>query len=283
MLVTCSMGQMLWVAAILICKVHADFDCRRYGMSCNGGTCTAGSSVCTGCGTLSPPREGFNCGLETDHVNSAACNRTKCENGGTCYTGADNSTSCYCPEDYYGLTCSYRRYDAESTATKMIININPSSNFLGLIYVSGYRNIPDCLLARVPDPPDPADDVPDHLEGYYGDFDHTGDVCGDASKNSTTVVRQVTIQFRDTYITGLDLQVTLTNTLNLSGVDVAATSFSVAADEFVLKRQVVSSTFNPVTMVITTVDGTVLVDTPVSVGMVLVFTFSVPPHLSLQL
>ncbi|XP_046331709.2 EGF-like domain-containing protein 2 [Haliotis rufescens] len=277
MLVTCTMGQMLWVSAILICKVHADFDCRRFGMSCNGGTCTTGSSTCTDCGTLSPPRGGFNCGLVTSRVNQGACNDTLCGYGGTCYTGADNSTSCYCTEDYYGLTCSYRRYDAQSTANKMIININPFQNFSGLISISGYRSIPGCLLKRVPEPPDPADGVPDHWEGYYGVFEHTGDECGEASKNSTTVVRQVTIQFRDAYITGLDLQVTLTNTLNLSGIEVTASSFSVAADEFVLKRQVVSSTFNPVTLVTTTVDGTVVIDTPVTVGVVLVFTFSVPP------
>ncbi|XP_046327126.2 EGF-like domain-containing protein 2 [Haliotis rufescens] len=271
----------LWLLFLTtVAPVTPTFDCRRPNQAClNTGLCWFDSPLCK-CDDVTPPTQGYNCGLVTSSKGTGACvNSNPCTpSQGDCYDDG-GVARCYCDADHYGQTCQEERFTVSCTPYTMVIGINPNGNFTGVAYIMGKKDIDSCHAKAVPVEASSTDRIPDTWRGHYIEVDHESTDCGDTDttmgSDITEFSRDVVIQYSRDYIADVDDKYTVKCILDDEGTMVSTRVFSINPDVAPLNPVNNSDTVSPVFLALTS-GGTSVTDNPIDIGAELVFTFSVP-------
>ncbi|XP_046580122.1 integumentary mucin C.1-like [Haliotis rubra] len=153
------------------------FDCNRYGVTCDAGTCPPSGSTCD-CSTA-PDRTGDNCGIIQSNINGVGCSGKNCGRNGRCVSNGSVGV-CVCDSGYYNGDegkCELKRTTITScNNNKMTICMNPINTYRPLITVSGYTSN-RCTADLVGDITDSGNRIPSDIQGQCLTVGFSG-TCG---------------------------------------------------------------------------------------------------------
>ncbi|XP_046574911.1 EGF-like domain-containing protein 2 [Haliotis rubra] len=219
----------------LVLVSDAYFDCRRRGMSCNGGACDpiTGSCICINNSTAK------DCGLGPETTGCVG----ECQNDGTC-TDILGPPSCYCNETFTGPLCELRRSQVECSGENMTITIRPYTGFVGRVYIRDQANNDQCAFEEKTDEATP----------YYQQIYNLREDCSAIVKNDTpgvgdvTFQREVIVQYNPNLETRIDQIITIScEHIAANTSDLDSTMPSVDVDQRTnLTRDDTKSVYEPV-------------------------------------
>ncbi|XP_046580121.1 EGF-like domain-containing protein 2 [Haliotis rubra] len=174
------------------------FNCNRYGVTCDAGTCLPSGSTCD-CSTA-PDRTGDNCGIIQSNINGTGCAGTDCGRKGRCVS--DGSVgACVCNSGYYSGDegkCELKRTTITScNNNKMTICMNPINTYRPLITVSGYTSN-RCTADLVGNITDNQNRIPSDIQGQCLTVGFSG-TCGTYNATSQDGNVCYTIPYRIQY------------------------------------------------------------------------------------
>ncbi|XP_071101538.1 mucin-3A-like [Haliotis cracherodii] len=255
------------------------FDCRRKGSACNssGDVCRPTLPICECVGQ--PAREGDECNIVTEWKTDSACRQNSCNSNGECQENG-GLTSCACFPGYYGDNCEHTYLKAECTKNNMVFYAKPHGDFQGAIYVMDKPDESDCVAAKVPDPPQPGDDIEDDLEGFFVNVTHSSAACGVISPQEGSAdiryTREFMIQYNTAINTGLDQVVTVICRFNKDNLLVSVEAVTINSNLGPFTKANATNTFSPVSLA-ADIDGSPVVSTsPIRLSKKVCVTLDVP-------
>ncbi|XP_067686250.1 serine-rich adhesin for platelets-like isoform X2 [Haliotis asinina] len=183
------------------------FDCTRYGVTCDAGTCPAGGPTCD-CSTA-PGRTGDNCGIIESNINGTGCATIDCGRNGQCVSNGSDG-ACVCNSGYYNGVegkCKLKRTTITScNNNKMTICMNPINIYKPLITVSGYTSN-SCTADLVGNIADSENRIPSDIQGQcltVGFNDSCGTYTPTSQDGNVCYTIPYRIQYNPNMITASD-------------------------------------------------------------------------------
>ncbi|XP_041371844.1 EGF-like domain-containing protein 1 [Gigantopelta aegis] len=179
------------------------FNCLRASQSCPAGATCRPDGKCQCPSTL----EGDDCSIVIAAKGGRACRRIRCRNGGVCVRRGSGA-GCACTVDYYGVDCSFKRYNVLCQDQEILFNINPVGTFHGSAFLENMEHKSQCRGFPISD--EGVDGIPESWEGYVVRIPHNSIHCGSIiarpsqSGDRYVFERKIMVRYEDSIITTYD-------------------------------------------------------------------------------